>query len=312
MMNNEKTPTKHQHIHSLAEEGNLNRNLILSIFLNILIVVAEIIGGLLSGSLALLSDALHNLSDVAALAIAWMARRFGKRPASLRHTYGLKRLEVLAALLNSAILLVVSTLIVRESIVRLYHPEPVRGVLMLVVASIGLLANLFSVLLLHSHAHDDLNLRSAFLHLAQDTLSSVLVIAAALSLGLRFGVYFDPLVSLLVVVIIIRSGWNLMSETVHILLEGTPPGLDLELLQQDLQDHFPIRNLHHLHVWEVNSGQRLLTAHLVLDDCRLSDTEELLSRIRAHLAGGWAINHATLEPEMKGCADQDLIKPIVT
>ncbi len=237
-----------------------------------------------------------------------MARRFGKRPASLRHTYGLKWLEVLAALLNSAILLVVSTLIVRESMVRLYHPEPVRGILMLVVASIGLLANLFSVLLLRSHAHDDLNMRSAFLHLAQDTLSSVLVIVAALCSGWRYGAYLDPLASLLVIAIIMRSGWKLLRETAHILMEGTPPGLDLELLQQDLHAHFPIRNLHHLHVWEVNSGQRMLTAHLVFEDGPLSQVETSLTAIRNHLHKEWAIEHATLEPEINGCTDRNLIK----
>jgi cobalt-zinc-cadmium efflux system protein len=303
-----RAPTRREHIHSPREEGILDRNLVLSILLNALIVVAEIIGGVLSGSLALLSDALHNLSDVAALTMAWMARRFGKRPASLRHTYGLKRLEVLAALLNSAILLVFSTLIVRESIIRLFHPGTVQGTLMMVVAGIGLLANLFSVLLLRSHAHDDLNMRSAFLHLAQDTISSVLVIIAALFSGWRYGAYLDPIASLLVIAIIMRSGWKLLRETAHILMEGTPTGLDLELLQQDLHDRFPIRNLHHLHVWEVNSGRRMLTAHLVFDDKPLSEVEGSLTAIRDHLRKQWAIEHATLEPEINGCTDRSLIK----
>ena len=163
----------HSHAPASGENPSLDRNLSLSIGLNALIVAVEVAGGLLSGSLALLSDALHNLSDVAALALALAARKLGRRPNSSKHTYGLGRLEVLAAFLNSATLLIVSTLICREAIVRLLHPEPIRGGIMLTVAVIGLVANLASVFLLKGHDHGDLNMRSAFLHLVQDTLSSV-------------------------------------------------------------------------------------------------------------------------------------------
>jgi cobalt-zinc-cadmium efflux system protein len=170
--------------------------------------VIEFVGGALSGSLALLSDAMHNLSDVAALIIAFLARRLGRRPPSLRHTYGPRRLEVFAALSNSATLLVVSTIIAREVVIRLVHPQAVRGVLMFTVALIGLLANLASVFLLKSHAHGDLNIRSAFLHLVQDTLSSVVVVSAALLSGWRYGPDLDPIASLLVIIVIIHSGWH--------------------------------------------------------------------------------------------------------
>ena len=178
-----------QHAHDAKP---LEARLLGAIALNALIVVAEIAGGLVSGSLALLSDAIHNLSDVAALIIAFVARRLGRRPPSHRHTYGLGRVEVMAALFNSATILVVGTLIIRSAVTRLLHPTPVLGGVMLAVASVGLAANLFSVLLLKGHSHGDLNMRAAVLHLLQDTLSSVAVVVAALLSGWRVRIVPGP------------------------------------------------------------------------------------------------------------------------
>lgn len=299
----------HSHPHAAAPDENpsLDRNLAFSVGLNAIIVVVEVVGGLMSGSLALLSDALHNLSDVAALALALVARKLGRRPNSAKHTYGLGRLEVLSAFLNSATLLIVSTLICREAIVRLMHPEPIRGGIMLTVAVVGLVANLASVFLLKGHHHGDLNMRSAFLHLVQDTVSSVAVVLAALFAGWKYGPYLDPVVSILVVLMILRSGWGLLRDSVRILLEGTPPGLDLAALQRDVQEHFPICDLHHVHVWELNAGRRALSAHVRMTAMPLAEAETLLGRIREHLVHDWAIAHATLEPEVNGCGSNELI-----
>jgi cobalt-zinc-cadmium efflux system protein len=302
----------HNHSHPYTQAPGekpavLDRKLSWSIALNALIVVVEVAGGLLSGSLALLSDALHNLSDVAALALALVARKLGRRPNSPNHTYGLGRLEVLAAFLNSATLLIVSTLICREAIVRLMHPEPIHGGIMLAVAVIGLVANLASVFLLKSHDHGDLNMRSAFLHLLQDAVASALVVVAAIFSGWKYGVYLDPAVSILVLLLILRSGWGLLRDSVRILLEGTPSGLNLRELQRDVQEHFPVRDLHHVHVWEVNAGRRVLSAHVHLAEMPLGEAESLLGQIREHLAHHWAIDHATLEPEVNGCGSDELI-----
>jgi len=295
---------EHGHPEPSGPNGSLDRKLGISIVLNALIVVVEIVGGLASGSLALLSDAMHNLSDVAALAIALVARVVGRRPPSPRHTYGLGRLEVLAALFNSATLLVVATLICREAVGRLLHPEAVRGGIMLVVALVGLAANLASMLLLRRHDHADLNMRSAFLHLMQDTLSSVVVVLAALLSGWRFGPYLDPVASILVILMILRGSWRLLRDTVRILLEGTPPGLDLKALREDIQSEFAIRGLDHVHVWELGSGYRLLTAHILLSEGSLGRAEEMLGQIRERLRSKWAIGHATLEAETNGRAEE--------
>lgn len=294
-----------QHSH---DSPPLEKRLVASIALNAVIVAAEVIGGLVSGSLALLSDAIHNLSDVAALVIACVARRLGRRPPSHRHTYGLGRVEVMAALFNSATILVVGTLIIRSAVTRLLHPTPVLGGVMLAVASVGLAANLFSVLLLKGHSHGDLNLRAAFLHLLQDTLSSVAVVAAALLSRWKYGMYLDPIVSILVVGLVLFSGWRLLRDAIRILLEETPAGLDLEALQADVQQLVPNCGLHHVHVWELRPDQRILTAHLRLgDDALLSKVEDVLRQVRDRLQTRWAIFHSTLEPEFVGCGTSDLL-----
>ena len=288
----------------------LDRRLAWTVALNLVIVVAEVIGGYVSGSLALMSDAMHNLSDVAALAIALFARRLSRRPPSLRHTFGYRRVEVLAALVNSATLLVVITLIVREAVIRLQDPTPLMGGVMLTVALIGLAGNLFSVFLLHGHAHDhDLNTRSAILHLVQDTLSSVVVVIAALLAGWTYGPYLDPIASLLVALVVIRSGWSLLMEAFHILMEATPRDVDIAELQSECQECLEIEGMHHVHVWETGGGARMLTAHIRLREQPLSEVERQLEVVRKHLANRWRIEHATLEPEIVGCGSNDLLGP---
>jgi len=295
--------TEHSH-----EGESVEARLLASIALNAVIVAAEIAGGMLAGSLALLSDAVHNLSDVVALTVAFVARRVGRRPPSQRHTYGLGRVEVMAALLNSATILIVGTLICRASIARLMHPTPILAGIMLTVAAVGLAANLFSVLLLKGHSHGDLNMRAAFLHLLQDTLSSVAVVLAALLSAWRYGPYLDPAVSLLVVGLVILSGWRLLRDAIRVLLEAAPDGIDLEALRRDVGTVAPDCDLHHVHIWELQPGQRMLTAHLRLkDDVLLSGLEALLQRVRDRLQARWAISHSTLEPELSGCGESGLL-----
>lgn len=293
------------------ETKALESRLIGAIALNALIVVAEVAGGLISGSLALLSDAVHNLSDVAALSIAFVARKLGRRPPSHRHTYGLGRVEVMAALFNSATILVVGTLIIQSAVTRLMHPAPILSGVMLVVAIIGLAANLFSVLLLKGHSHGDLNMRAAMLHLLQDTLSSVAVVVAALLSAWKYGPYLDPIVSILVVAMVLFSGGRLLWDAIRVLLEGTPEGLDLEALRRDVQHCVPGSDLHHVHVWELRPGHRILTAHLRVPDGPLSGMDGVLRQIRKRLQSKWHIAHSTLEIETIGCGNNDLLgRPI--
>ncbi len=298
----------HNHVENNPHGGmSLQKRLSLSIWLNAVIVIAQILGGIYSGSLALLSDSMHNLSDVAALGIALFAIRLSQRPATVKYTYGMKRAEVLAALLNGATLLIVVTLIVREAIERILHPQPIASGIVLIVASIGLLANAAAMFLLRTHAHDDLNMKGAFLHLLQDTISSLVVIGSALLVSLPYGQYFDPIASLVVAIMVLFSGWHIVRDALHILMEGTPHDIDLEQIQSEIEREFPIQSIHHIHIWEIGSGGRLLTAHVKMDDQSLTQAECTLNTMQEHLNHHWKIDHCTLMPEVCGCQKQELL-----
>jgi cobalt-zinc-cadmium efflux system protein len=296
------------HVDKPLDEGALDGRLLLSLGLNVVITVAEVVGGLMAGSLALLSDAAHNLSDVAALGLAVGARRLGRRPPTPRHTYGLKRAEVMAALANAVTLVAVTALIARAAIGRLQHPVPVERGLMLVVALVALAANVGSVLLLRRHDGRDVNVRSAFLHLAQDALASLAVVIAALLSGTSIGTYLDPAAALLIGAIVLRGALLLVWETVRTLLEGTPDDVDLDVLVARVAERFAPARLHHVHLWEIAPGQRLLTAHVDLgQDMDGRGIEELFGRIKGMLDDEWGVDHATLEPEVLGCGNGETL-----
>ena len=297
----------HHHAHAPSPQDALDRRLWLSAGLNVAITLAELIGGLLSGSLALLSDAVHNLSDVTALGITIWTRRLGRRPASRRYTYGLRRAEVLAALANAAALIVVSSLIAWGALLRLLSPSPVNQGVMLAVALVAFVANVGSAMLLRRHGGEDVNVRSAFLHLAQDALASLAVVIAALLAGTRFGLYVDPVAALVVTFVVLRSVLSLIWETVSTLLEASPAGLDVDEIVRRVEERVAPATLHHVHLWEVGPGQRALTAHVGIEaEMDGRQIEALLGTIKGLLRDDWGVTHATLEPEVEGCADRAL------
>ncbi|MGA9625669.1 MAG: cation diffusion facilitator family transporter [Bryobacteraceae bacterium] len=295
------------HHHREIEPGNLDRRLWASAALNLGITLVEIIGGLWAGSLALLADAAHNLADVGALGLAIFARRLGRRAPTPRHTYGLKRAEVVAALLNAAVLIAISALIGREAVARLFHPEPVRSSVMLVAAAAAFLANVGSVLLLRTHSAEDINVRSAFLHVAQDALASLAVVVAALFARTAAGRYVDPAVAILIGVVVLRSAISIVSESLRTLLEAAPAGVNVEDLAQDVARRFTDVRLHHVHAWEVGPGQRVLTAHMKVGATTLLEAEVIAAEVRRFLHEEWGITHATLEAEANGCGREDLL-----
>jgi cobalt-zinc-cadmium efflux system protein len=297
----------HQHQGTSATDV-VERKLWASAALNVAITLAEFVGGLLSGSLALLSDAVHNASDVVSLALAIWARMVGRRPATFRHTYGFRRAEVIAALANAVALLAVTVLIAREAFYRLLHPEPVAQSVMLGVGIVALLANAGSVLLLHGHERTDVNVRSAFLHLAQDALASLAVVVAAVFAGTSIGAYMDPAAALLVGIVVMRSGYSLVRETVSTLLEGAPGDVDLEELVEGMEARFAPSRIHHVHLWEAGPGQRILTAHVALGrEMSGSSIEALFRRMKDLLRERWDVDHATLEPEVCGCGETTVL-----
>jgi cobalt-zinc-cadmium efflux system protein len=285
----------------VANRSHTERRFVLSLALTSLIFAAEVVGGLLTGSLALLSDAAHIFLDILALAMSYVALRLATRPADDRHTYGFHRLQVLAALANGATLLLVAVGIFREALERLREPASVLAGPMLAVAVVGLIINLVVIFILREHHHDDLNVRSAFLHVVGDALSSVGVIIAGVVILLTGWTIVDPLVSVLIGVIIVAGSGRVLRQSVHILTEGVPEGLTAAQVNAAMLGLPGVEEVHDLHVWTVSPGYVALSAHVVLADQSLAQTHAIQSALKRLLANEFGINHTTIQLECVNC-----------
>ncbi len=288
------------------DEAELRRSqeraLWLALIANALFLLVELVGGLLFNSLALLADAAHMLSDVAALAIALIAQRLLTRPATAKHSYGLQRAEVLGAQANGLVLLLASVWVTVEAVQRLQGDAEVAGGGLLVVASLGLMVNLGSVALLARVQRESLNLRAALLHLLADSVGSVGAIFAGVVVVLWGADWVDPAVSIFIAVLVLWSAWTLLRETTHVLLEGTPRGLDLADVERALLAHPAVEAVHHVHAWSLASDLRALSAHVVVtEEVSLHDAQMLGDELKFELARRFAIEHATLELECHVC-----------
>jgi cobalt-zinc-cadmium efflux system protein len=283
------------------DSHQLERRFILSLALTGLILVAEVAGGLLTGSLALLSDAAHILLDILALAMSYAALRLAARPPDDRHTYGFHRLQVLAALANGATLALVAFGIFREAWIRFHQPAPVLAGPMLAVAVIGLAVNLAVALVLREHDRHDLNVRSAFLHVLGDALSSVGVIAAGVVILLTGWTLADPLVSVLIGLIILAGSGRVLRESLHILVEGTPAGMTAAQVGQVMGQAPGVSEVHDLHIWTVSPSYAALSAHVVLADQSLAQAQSVQNSLRQLLADRFSITHTTIQFECANC-----------
>jgi cobalt-zinc-cadmium efflux system protein len=267
-------------------------------------MVVEVIGGLLSGSLALLADAGHMLTDTASLALAWVAFRLGRKPADNARSYGYQRFQVLAAFVNGATLLAIVGWITVEAVGRLLNPQPVMGGTMIAVAVLGLIVNLVAFRLLHGGDQHNLNLRGAALHVLGDLLGSVAAIAAAVVILTTGWTPIDPLLSLLVAGLILRSAWMLVRQSGHILLEGTPSHLDIEEIKRELPAAVPaISDVHHVHAWSLTAERPLVTLHANVREG--ADHGRVLQAIKRHLSERFAVEHSTVQLEPGPCADHE-------
>jgi cobalt-zinc-cadmium efflux system protein len=296
------------HSHHGGRVG-VERRFLLSMALTGLIFVAELVGGLATRSLALLSDAAHVFLDVFALALSYVAIRLAALPPNDRHTYGYHRLRVLAALANGATLLVVAFEIFREAIRRFSNPEPILAGPMLVVAVIGLVVNLVVAFVLRGHDHEDLNVRSAFLHVLGDALASVGVIVAGVIIVLTGWTVVDPLISMAIGVIILVGSGNVLRRALHILVEGVPQGLTATAVAEAMDDVPGVSKVHDLHVWTVSPGYVALSAHVVLDDQSLSEAQTIMEDLKAALSEQFDIEHTTIQFECQSCAGGTIICP---
>jgi cobalt-zinc-cadmium efflux system protein len=295
------------HHHSTAE---IEKRFVFSLVLTGGIFLAELIGGMLTRSLSLLSDAVHVFMDAFALGLSYAAIRLATLPPNDRHTYGYHRLRVLAALANGAMLLVVAFEIFREAINRFSNPEPVLAGPMLIVAAIGLVVNLVVALVLRGHGHDhDLNVQSAFLHVLGDALASVGVIAAGIVIALTGWTVIDPLVSVLIGVIILVGSGNVLRKSIHILVEGVPRGLTASEVAEAMHAVPGVSEVHDLHIWTVSPSYISLSAHVVLNDQSLSEAQGIMDDLKAALAEQFGIEHTTIQFECRSCAQGTIICP---
>ncbi|CNK77968.1 Zinc transporter zitB [Yersinia aldovae ATCC 35236] len=289
---------------SLLPQDRNSRRLLIAFAVTTVFMVAEAIGGWLSGSLALLADAGHMLTDSAALFIALMAVHFSQRKPNSRHTFGYLRLTTLAAFVNAAALLLIVVLIVWEAARRFFSPHEVMGVPMLIIAIAGLFANIFCFWILHRGEEEkNINVRAAALHVLGDLLGSVGAIIAALVILTTGWTPIDPILSVLVSILVLRSAWRLLKESFHELLEGAPQEIDIAKLRKDLcANIYEVRDVHHVHLWQVGE-QRLMTLHVQV--IPPLDNDELLQRIQHHLLHHYHIGHATIQMEYQRCAAPD-------
>jgi len=297
---------KHRQEHSGID--NTEKNLLVSTLLNFTVAVAEVIGGLFSNSLALISDALHNLGDASALFIAYLANLISKRDHTHKKTFGYKRIEILAALFNAIILVVIVVYLFFESYQRLRNPEPVKGLVMFIVALIGFLANLFSILLLKKYSGMNLNIRAAYLHLLGDTVSSAVVIVTAVLIYFFSLYWIDSLVTFLLGIYLLRETFLILKETLDILMQATPQGLNLVEVKTILESIPEIDNIHHVHAWNLNDQDIHFECHIDLkSDYRISETENIKTVIHDILKKKFNINHVTIQYEYNCCEDKNMI-----
>jgi len=295
----------HDHTHEVPESG---KRLAIVVALNFIITIAEVIGGLISGSLSLLSDALHNFSDGIAVIIAWIAIKLRTLPRNDHYTFGLKRAEVLAAVINAGALVAISIYLFIEAWSRYHNPEPIAGNIMTIVATVGLVANIIGTWLLHRGSKESMNLRAAYLHLFSDAISSVGVILGGLAI-MFFDVYWiDPLLTVLIGLYVLKESMQILWRTLGIFMLATPPKLDTDEIRQVILEQENIIDIHHIHLWAVAENDIHFEGHITVDDQLLSKVALLRKQLEKLLHDRFEINHTTLQIESvaDNCKTADL------
>jgi cobalt-zinc-cadmium efflux system protein len=295
----------HDHGHSLVHEANEKnlRRVLVALVLTGTFMIVEVVGGIISGSLALLADAGHMLTDTVALALAAMAFHVSKRPPDGKLTFGYQRFQILAAFVNGISLLAIVGWILFEAINRFLNPNEILGEMMLVVAAAGLLVNLISFAVLHTGDQDNLNIRGAALHVAGDLLGSVAAIVAALVIIYTGWMPIDPILSVAVAVLILKSAWALVKRSAHILLEGAPEWLDVQAMQERVVAGVPgVGEIHHVHIWGLTPQELMLTMHMSVVD-GVASQSDVVRDTKKFMKDEYGIGHSTIEVDVDGCSD---------
>ena len=294
----------HSHIHSADHK---ERNLLLSILLNSVITIAQIIGGFLSGSLALLSDALHNLTDVLSLIVSYIASILSKKKATTSKTFGYKRAEIIAAFINASSLIIIAVYLMVEAVKRFFNPQTIEPGLVIWLSILGVFFNGLSVLLLKKESANNINIRSAYLHLLTDMLASVAVLIGGLLMHFYQIFWIDAVLTIAIAVYLIIVGYNLLKESFYILMLFTPKDIKVEDIIEEVVKVDQINNIHHIHVWQLNETEIHLEAHIDFKvDLKFSEFNTILKTLETTLFKRFKINHFNIQPEF-GTTDSKLV-----
>lgn len=300
----------HGHGHFALDKGKLGLSFKLGLGITLLFVVVEFVAGFLANSLALVSDAGHNLSDALALGFSWIAIVLAGRAPTRNKTYGYHRAGILAASLNSLTLVLIAFFVLYEGVQRLFNPTEVQSWTVVGVAAVALVVNLAIARLLHDWSHGDLNVRSAFIHVMTDAAASVGVIIAGLAQVLTGWQYFDPLISLIIGLLILWSSWGIIKESINVLLEGIPAGLNMEALVVDLKNLEGVSEVHDLHAWTIGANLPALSCHLQLQPAiTLQQATQTVQSANLLLVDKYQIHHSTIQIECESCETSCMMNP---
>ncbi|MDX1676410.1 cation diffusion facilitator family transporter [Arsukibacterium sp.] len=293
----------HWHHHGTENHGDLK--LIIAVAVNVLLTTAQVIGGVLSGSLSLIADALHNLSDAASLGIALFARKISRKPANELKTFGYKRAEVIAALINLTTLIIVGLYLIYEALWRFAKPEEIAGWTVVIVAGLALLVDIITALLTYTMSKNSMNIRAAFIHNLSDALASVAVIIAGTLILLYQWYWVDTLLTLLIAGYILWQGFTMLPKAIHLLMEGTPAHISIPQVISAMTAVDGVANVHHLHIWQLDEQHNALEAHVVVKCTELQQVEKIKTALKTLLSEQFNVGHSTLEFEHARLSDCD-------
>ena len=298
--------TEHTHAHSHPDglDGVKGKNLLITMVLKIVLTIAEVLGGWFSGSLSLLSDALHNLNDVLSIVISWFAVKMAAKEHDKKNTFGYRRATIIAAVINATLLIIMSLFLFREAYFKFIQPEKINALLVIVIAAIGIVLNAVAVYLLHKSSGDDLNMRAVYLHFLSDALSSVGVMVGGIVIYYFDAYWIDPSLTVMIGLYILKESYEILKESVNILMQGTPKTVDIDEIAEELEKMDAIKNIHHVHIWALDEHTLFFEAHVNLqNDILVSELSDVYAKLEQLLKGRFGVTHLTIQFEYNCCED---------
>lgn len=300
---------KHQHEQHNHDVSNVkDGNFVITVILNFIITAVEIIGGIYSGSLSLISDALHNFSDAIAIIISYIAIKISKKENNEKKTFGYRRSGILAAVINSSVLIIISVFLFKEAYIKFMNPTPIKGFIVIWIALIGIVANSLGAYLLHAGSDKDMNVKAVYLHLFSDALSSLGVVIGGVLIYFYKIYWVDSIVTVLIGLYILYESYKILKNAVNILMQGVPESIDIKKVVEVIKNIDGVTDVHHIHLWSLDEKNINFESHLDVKDMLISETEEISKKIKEELHDHFKITHVTIQFECNGCSGVGIIK----